>query len=94
MPRTTPVKLDLPAVSVHDAPMALAVLIPYMAARGCPVSRSTLLRWNATELAAGREPILFQPSGNRGRLYGIPARVEQVIIRSRCSDSTAGQDVA
>ena len=87
-------KLDLPAVSVHDSPMALNVLIPYMAARGCQVSRSTLLRWNATEVAAGRDPILFQPSGNRGRLFGIPSRVEQAIIRSKCSDSAPAREVA
>lgn len=80
----TNVELD---TGVHDAPMALKNGVSYLRARGVTVSRATLYRWNADEIAAGRRALIHQPSGERGRVYIVPAEIE-AHIRNRCSAPT------
>lgn len=68
--------------------MSIAAAIDYLRARGVGISRASLYRWNADQIAAGRPPLLHQPSGERGRVFAVPAEIEG-WIRSRCSDNTA-----
>jgi len=74
--------------------MSFAVGLAYLHSQGVKVSRASLFNWNAAEIAAGRPPLLHQPTGvRRGRLFIVPAEI-MGYIRSRCSDSAPGQDVA
>jgi hypothetical protein len=90
MPETTPMQLDSRA---HDAPMSIAAAISYLKGRGVGLSRASLYRWNADQIAAGHTPLLHQPSGDRGRIYVVPAEIEG-WIRSRCSDNTPDRAVS
>jgi hypothetical protein len=97
MSRTTPVKLEIDPVRLdteaRDLPMSFAAGISYLRSQGVNVSRATLFRWNAAELEAGRPPLMHQPTGERGRLFIVPAEI-MGYIKSRCSDSTPAREVA
>lgn len=81
MSEMTNVKLDSGA---QDAPMTLLEAIAYLRARGTKISRATLYRWNADEIAAGRPALIHQPSGRRGRTFVVPAEI-YTHIRNRWS---------
>lgn len=68
----------------QDAPMTLLEAIAYLRGRGTKISRATLYRWNADEIAAGRRALIHQPSGRRGRTFVVPAEI-YTYIRNRCS---------
>ena len=85
MDQTTNVQLDTGA---YDAPMSLKHAVALLRSRGVEVSRASLYRWNDALVADGARPLIHQPSGNRGRVYVVPAEVES-HIRNRCSDVLA-----
>lgn len=75
-----------------DAPMSIPNALRLLRSRGLTVSRATVYRWDADRAATGDRPILRRPSGPRGRVYVVPADIED-HVRNRCSDETARNTV-